>query len=552
MATSNSSAGVYESETDLSTRAEGESTGVGVIVGQFEKGPVNKPFLVTDTGNLEEQTGRPNMRKFGAARYCAEIFLEESKQLWLYRIVNGAKTAGAYLTVDDLNAQIPVLALTNFDNGNNIPEGVIDPMETMAFNPTTPGVNNILMFFCAANPGMWNNNISIQIRPSNPRGVPVGQAHDVNQFWIEVFYNYTGPNNLPVESHLVSRIREIDGDGRQLFVEEVINNRSNYLRVKNNELCPAVSVKRTAFVTLGGGTDGAPVTENQIAAAYSAFEDYETQPGNLFINCGQAFPSVQREMARVCESRGDAVPLMDVPQDRQDVISARAYRLNDLNLNTSYAALYAGSIPCYDSYNDRDVFIPLSVFAARSCAMVDRVRSVAHAPAGIRYAKIESARFPVRLDKVKIYKQGERDVLDKAQVNVTRRIKGEGVFINGEETLLHIASAFRNLSVRRSISSARRAIAKATLVGVFDPNDDYLRLSLKGIAESFLIPLTSGPDRSFYQAIVVCDERNNTPEVVAAGNLKIDIFLDPVISAKRIHLTAFIQGPGTVSIDENN
>lgn len=552
MANPNSSAGVYEYETDLSTRVEGESTGVGVIVGQFEKGPINVPFFVSDTGDLEEQTGRPNMRKYGAARYCAEIFLEESKQLWLYRIVNGATTAGAYFTVDDLNAQTPVIALTNFDKGNNIPTGIVDPLDNLAFDPTTPGVNNILMFFCAANPGAWNNRISVQVRPSNPLGVPVGQAHDVYQFWIDVFYDYTGPNNLPVESHLVSRVKEINADGRQMFVEDVINNRSKYIRVRNNELCQPVAIKKTAFVTFGGAIDGAAATPNQIAAAYEAFEDYETQPGNLFINCGQAFPAVQREMARVCESRGDAVPLLDVPNDREDVISARAYRLNDLNLNTSYAALYAGSVPCYDQYNDRDVWIPLSVFAARSCALVDRVRSVAHAPAGMRYAKIQSARFPVRLDKMRVYKQGDRDALDKVQVNVTRRIKGEGVFINGEETQLHVASAFRNLSVRRSISSARRAIAKATLVGVFDPNDDYLRLSLKGIAESYLIPLTSGPDRSFYNAEVVCDERNNTPEVVAAGNLKIDIFLDPVISAKRIHLTAFIQGPGSVSVEENN
>lgn len=552
MATNHTSAGVYESETDLSTRAEAQSTGVGVIIGEFEKGAINVPFFVPDTGDLTIMTGRPNMRKFGAARYCAEIFLEESKQLWVMRLVNGAKTAGAWLTVDDNSSPSPTLALTNFDNGNNIPDGIIEPLSNLGFDPATPGVGNILLFFCAANPGAWNNSISIQIRPSNPKGVPVGQAHDVYQFWIDVFLNYVGPNSTPDESHLVSRTREADGDGRQLFVEEVINYRSKIIKVKNNPLCDMVKITRSVFVTLGGGTDGARVSSNQIAAAYEAFEDIETQPGNIFMNCGQATPAIQREMARICEVRGDSIPLLDIPADREDIISARAYRLNDLNLNTSYGALYAPNVPCYDHYNDRDVMIPMSVFAARSCALVDRVRSIGHAPAGMRYAKIESQRFPVRLDKVRIYKQGERDALDKIQVNVIRRVKGEGVFINGEETLLLVPSAFRSLSVRRSISAARRAIAAATLVGVFDPNDDYLRLSLKGIAASFLKPLASGPDRRFYSFEVVCDDRNNGPEVVGAGNLKIDLFLDPVIAAKRIHLTAFIQGPGTVTFLENN
>ena len=183
---------------------------------------------------------------------------------------------------------------------------------------------------------------------------------------------------------------------------------------------------------------------------------------------------------------------------------------------------------------------------------MDTERSIGHAPAGLRYAKIESSRFPPVLSKIRIYRQGERDALDKVQVNVARRLKGQGVFINGEETLLLVASSFRSVAVRRSISAARRAIAKATLVGVFDPNDDYLRLSLVNIAESYLNPLTAGPDRRFYETEVVCDERNNPNEVVAAGQLKIDMFLDPVIGAKRIHLTAFIQGPGTVALIENN
>lgn len=552
MTTSHTSAGVYESEQDLSTRAENPSTSIGVIVGEFEKGPINVPFLTTDTGDLELQTGRPNMRKFGAARYCAEIFLEESKRLYIVRLVNGAKTAGAWFTVDDLNASVPNLALTNFDNGSNTPMGVIDPMDNLGFDPTTPGVQNILMFFCAANPGEWNNRISIQIRPSNPKGLPVGQAHDVLQFHVDVFYDYVGQNSLPVESFLVSRKLEIDGEGRQMFCEQRINTTSKYIRVKNNALCPDVAIKKSVFVNLGGGTNGARVSDNQIAAAYALFEDYETQDGNLFINCGQAAPAIQREMSRVCELRGNSFPLMDVPNDREDVYSARAYRLNDLNLNTSFGALYAGAVPCYDRYNDIEVMIPLSAFAAKSCAKVDVERSIGHAPAGIRYAKIESGRFPPVLSKIRIYRQGERDAMDGSQINVVRRLRGQGVFINGEETLLLTASSFRSVAVRRSISAARRAIAQATLVGVFDPNDDYLRQSLQKIAESYLVPLAAGPDRRFYNVEVVCDERNNGPEVVAAGHLKIDLFLDPVIGAKRIHLTAFIQGPGTVALIENN
>lgn len=552
MASSHSSNGVFEFEKDLSTRVQGQSTGIGVVVGEFERGEVGVPFLVTDTADLTERTGLPNMKKYGAARYCAEIFLEEARQLWIMRVVKGAKTAGAYFTVDDPKAGLPNINLSNFDDGGNVPQGIISPLENLAFNVGDPGVENVLGFFCAINPGAWNNRISVRVRPSNPRGTQVGSgSHDVYQFYVEVFFDYAGPNDVPVESFLVSRKQENDGDGRQMFIETRINSNSKYIRVKHNPLCPAVKIVKTAFVALNGGTDGDRVSSNQIANAYAAFEDSETQPGNIFQDCGYTFPNVHREMSRVCEARGDAAPLLSVPQDREDLISARSYRLNDLNLNTSYGALYAPFVPCYDKYNDRDVYIPLSAFAARTCAKVDRERNVSHAVAGLRYAQIASESFPPRLDKIKFYNQGARDAMDGVQINVPRRIKGSGVFINGEETLLKQASAFRSLAVRRTISYARRSLAIATMVGVFDPNDEYLRLSLKNLCESWLNPLSAGVDRMFYQTEVVCDERNNTNDVIAAGILKLDIYLDPVIGTKRIHLTANIQGPGTVAIINN-
>ena len=173
------SAGVYTNEIDLSARVRAVSSSIGAIVGASPKGTVGEKVLVTDQAELEQIFGKPNPKKFGFMLYSADQFLNNANELYVVRLVNGALTAGAYLTVDDPAADTPRLSLNVFDDGQNNPLGVDDPMNNLAFNANDPDLSTTLLFFVAHNPGEWNNKISIQVRPSNPKGMPVGQAHDV-------------------------------------------------------------------------------------------------------------------------------------------------------------------------------------------------------------------------------------------------------------------------------------------------------------------------------------------------------------------------------------
>lgn len=73
----------------------------------------------------------------------------------------------------------------------------------------------------AKTPGEWGNKLAIAIRDSK---------NYEDAFWIDVYYD----GNL-VEDWEVSRIQLRDGFGRQLFLENKINNGSSYIMVKNNE-----------------------------------------------------------------------------------------------------------------------------------------------------------------------------------------------------------------------------------------------------------------------------------------------------------------------------
>ena len=92
-----------------------------------------------------------------------------------------------------------------------------------------------MLYFCAASSGNWSDNISVGIKPATPEGIDVNdeRVYDPHQFIVNV---YVGRNQAarPVESFIVSRQYELNGDGDQMFVEDVINTHSQYIRVRNN------------------------------------------------------------------------------------------------------------------------------------------------------------------------------------------------------------------------------------------------------------------------------------------------------------------------------
>lgn len=546
MAFPNTSAGTYSQEQDLSIRATAAATSIGVIVGEAPMGPVGIPTLVTDRADLKSKFGAKSVKKFGFGLYSAEIFLAQSKALYFSRVVDPAtaRTAGAYLSADDITSEFPVIKLVKFDDGSNNPQGVLgNPLETLGFVVGTPGINSVLLYVAAANPGKWNDQISVQIRPSSQAGTGVGEHSDPYQFYLDVFVNYTGPDNVPAESFLVSRKTELSGDGQQLFVEDVVNVKSNLIRVKNNPHCGQVKIGKSAFEFFAGGEDGNRPSEIELVNAWDQYEDKEQLRVNLLINSGYTTPNFQRKMDSIARQRGDAVALLDLPDSNHVVSRAINYRRNSLNLNSSFAAMYAPFVEIMDTESNKPVFVPPSAFVAAACAYTDYNRAVWFAPAGLNRGQVNVRNIRTR------YNQGARDALDRAQVNIIRNIPGRGFVIMGQDTLQTFASGFSNLNVRRLVNFVKTSIEDATIPSVFNPNDSFERLKLKTICDDFMRPIRSG--RGVYEWETICDERNNKPDTIANNDIVLDLILDPSIPAKRAHLGAVIQPTGGVSFTEN-
>lgn len=511
-----SSAGVYTGERDNSARATAVATSIGGIVGPSYRGPVGKPTLVVDNEDFRNKFGTPDP-SLTFMHYCAEAFLLESSQLYVTRIAVDAKIGGVKVaTVNNFSQAVPVVS-------------GLDSYEDIIFETLD------IMYFYADNPGDWNNDLRVVVYPD---------TNDLSgqQFVLNV---YEGNSTVPVETYRATHFDKLDGYGNQLNIETQLKEFNSRIRVLINDDHPSLVANPYANLinalssgNFTQGDDGQTITEDDVLEAWELYEDPEEITVNLLINAGYTFPSVQLKMTEICEQRDDCFAILDMPSSYQETQSAVSYRRNILNLNSNYAAIYSPDLKIRDTVNSRDMFVPPSGHVAAAFARTDNVAASWFAPAGINRGQLDV------LGVRSIYKQGHRDVLDDNQINPIRFMSGQGIVIWGQETLQSHKSALSNVNVRRLLMLLKNSIKDAVLIGVYEPHDDFLRTQLRSIAENFLNPIMRG--RGLYWFEVICDERNNTPEIIANGDVMLDVYIDPVLPAKRIHLNAIVPKTGQI------
>lgn len=541
---SNSAAGSYGNIIDLSDRIPNVTSSIAAWVGEAEMGEVGVPTLITDTENRRELFGALDPQRYGFAGYGVEQYLKVSNRAYFVRLVNGARTAVAHLTVDDPAAVNPVIRLVNnSDLGSTDPVGVEDPLNNLGFLQTDPSVQNRMGYFCAANPGRWNQRISISVAPSNPTGVALrGNGHNPRHFVVSIYYGQLIAGVAPVERFVVSRSYEVDETGQQMFIEDVINNQSNYVRYKHNPLCPLFDIVTQTTETMGGGTDGARVTTDQIIEAWDLYNDPDKYDVGLLVNGGYTHHLIQHKMLEVAAKRMDAYAILDMPSDKQQVADAIAYRRQTLNANSYFGGIYGPDVYVYDSYTDRRIFVPISGYVASVIAYTDTYRRLWFAPAGIDVGILNV------LGLRHVYDQGARDALSEAQVNYARNLpRGAGFCLWSQYTLYNRASSFQDCNVSRLVMYVLKASKKYTDNKLFDPNDSFLRQQVQTSADDFMRPIQAG--RGVYEFKNVCNDKNNTPQTISNGDLVLDMYMDPVIATKRVHVRFNLNPKGSRATD---
>ena len=109
---------------------------------------------------------------------------------------------------------------------------------------------------------------------------------------------------------------------------------------------------------------------------------------------------------------------------------------------------------------------------------------------------------------------------------------GQGLVIFGQKTLNKKPSAFDRINVRRLFLALERPTKKVARFFVFEQNSEFTRTRVINT----LMPIfeRAKNNQGLYDYLIVCDERNNTPAVIDANELVVDIYIKPTRAAEFI------------------
>jgi len=310
--------------------------------------------------------------------------------------------------------------------------------------------------------------------------------------------------------------------------------------------------------TLIGGKDysslnGLKTTLGDLSTAYDLFSNKD-QVAVDYLICG---PGLDSEF----ESQAKANKLIAIAELRKDcmaVISPHRANVVDLTNTTtqtnniinffsslsssSYAVFDSGYKYTYDRFNNLFRYIPCNADIAGLMMRTNIVAYPWFSPAGQQRGILNNA-IKLAYNPSK----SQRDQLYTARVNSIVTQPGVGTLLFGDKTGLAYASAFDRINVRRLFLTIEQALERAAQAQLFELNDQITRANFVNIIEPYLRDIQA--KRGLYDFLVICDETNNTPDVIDNNEFRADIFLKPTKSINYVTLT-FVATRTGVSFEE--
>ena len=565
------SPGVNVSEIDLTTVVPAVATTQGAIGGVFRWGPIGKIVLVDSETTLVNRFGKPtnlNAETF----FTAANFLAYGNQLYVSRAADTSDVGSGFATTavatSTTNPENATYNVTNSDDYDAKYESgaftaITSDVKWIAKYPGALG-ESLLISQCdaAADFAGWDYKGSFDSAPGTSTyqenfGNPA-VVDEVHIIVVDEDGKFTGiPGTVLEVFQGLSRATDAKTvDGATNYYVNVINQTSKYVwftaeRADNYGL-PAAELANTAgtgaltlsFIDGFDGDDEANINTSKVTDAYDLFSSTENVNVSLVMT-GRSDSSATIPnyiIDNIAEVRKDCVAF--VSPRRADVVNNVGFEtqltaseghpysipiFRNLLSSSSYAVLDSGYKYQYDKYNDVYRYVPLNGDIAGLCVITDNVRDPWFSPAGFNRGQIKNiVKLAYNPNKT------DRDVLYPLSVNPVATFPGQGTVLFGDKTFQAKPSAFDRINVRRLFIVLEKSISTAAKYSLFEFNDAITRSNFVSLVEPFLRDVQGR--RGIYDFRVVCDETNNTPEVIDSNRFVGDIYIKPARSINFIQL----------------
>ena len=555
------SPGVLVSEKDLTSVVPSVATTAGGFAGAFQWGPVRQVTTIDSENNLVDQFGKPNSDTYKSF-YTAANFLSYGNNLQVIRVVNEATARNA-----KANASATAVIIRNdehydatYADGSGSGQG-----EWTAKYPGVLG-NSLKVSIADGNVfSTWTYATNFDAAPSTSEYVTnKGGSHDeLHVAVIDEDGLFTGAVGTILEKFsFTSKASDAKrADGTSAFYKDVVNAQSKYIywmghtanvtasgTAWGNAANASLFANLTSNVTLSlaGGVSSDSPADGNITTALSVFANDERYDISLLPLGAASATVINYAITSVAEARKDCIVFASPEQS--DVVNnvggeaAAVVGFRETLTSSSYAVLDSGWKYQYDRYNDVYRWVPLNGDTAGLAVRTDFVADPWFSPAGFNRGQVKNvvklAYSPTATDRDTLYKKG---------INPIVTFPGNGTVMFGDKTLLAKPSAFDRINVRRLFIVLEKAISTAAKFQLFEFNDPFTRAQFRNLVEPFLRDVQGR--RGITDFKVVCDESNNTAQVIDSNNFVADIFIKPARAINFIQLN-FVATRSGISFEE--
>ena len=510
------------------TSSAGLFEGQEIVFGDLEEVYVIDAIVDDGEGNVSIQVDR-----------AFETVISTSTELSVIaRTSNGVAEAvslgGTAPSLDALGATAPYV-------------GSLSQWEDMEAGVAAVGQDTKLKFV-ARNPGSWINDVEIAIAQDLDFGVGNNAFRGIS---LDGLFEYVPDteneqeiaiaikvgDNI-AETYIVSLKESArDENGKSAYIEDVINNRSAYVFVKDT--APGSRsiesyLESTSQPLYFSQASDSVVQADDLANAYELFDNKESIDIDIVIG-NEIDAGVSAK--NLVETRKDAIAFIGA--EYSDVVGAKASvavsnlvtwrKEGNANFNSMFVVACGNYKYQYDRYNDKNRWINIAGDIAGLRAATSSNRASWFASAGLERGQIKNVKKLAFNPS-----QAQRDVLYKNAVNPICTFPGQGTVMWGQKTLLSKPSSFDRVNVRGLFNTLERSLSKMAKYQVMEFNDNFTRNRIVSMIKPFLNSVQAG--RGIQDFLVVCDETNNTADVISRNQLVVDVYIKPTFVAEFIHL----------------
>ena len=175
---------------------------------------------------------------------------------------------------------------------------------------------------------------------------------------------------------------------------------------------------------------------------------------------------------------------------------------------------------------------PLAADVAGCLVRTDRDSYPWFSPAGERRGRILNV---LSLNRTLTAQEQDNLYSNSNRTNSVVTFPGTGTILFGDKTGETDTSTLSRINVSRLFIYVKKALAPVARSMLFEQNDSITRSRFKIAAEGFLDRIVGQRGISAYR--VICDETNNTPEVVEANYFVADVLIKPITSINYVTIT---------------